>query len=257
MKGFFKKTLGHYSGICYYEFSPSCCIKNREKPMIWHGNYVVLNFINKNIKKFLTRFDGKDLSILDLGCGNKPYKKILKYKKYLGVDYFNNLKADLNFDLNEPLILEEKFDIILCLDVMEHVKNTGNLLKTVDNNLKSGGVLLISAPFFYGLHGSPHDYHRFTRNFFENLDDRVLKLMEIKESNTYFSSLILHLNNIIFYIPIPYFLKYPFYFVNNIFAITIDSVFLFFLKILNYKKIRELIFNAPMEYFVVYEKIEE
>jgi len=61
--------------------------------------------------------------------------------------------ADLT-ELNDP----EAFDLILCVDVMEHIEEDRVVLKNYYNALKPGGVLLISTPSDQGGSDVHHEH---------------------------------------------------------------------------------------------------
>lgn len=55
------------------------------------------------------------------------------------------------------------FDLVLCLEVIEHVQHTDQFLLEVRRVLSPGGAFLVTAPFNQPYHEEPHDYRRFTR----------------------------------------------------------------------------------------------
>ena len=57
---------------------------------------------------------------------------------------------------------DESFDTVLLLEVLEHVAEPERVLAEIQRVLRIGGVLLLSMPFLYPLHDSPHDYQRYT-----------------------------------------------------------------------------------------------
>jgi len=81
------------------------------------------------VKKFIRKTD----SILDVGCGNPAetfcIKELKKYPNWVGLD--------LNPPKNENRIIKgdilkikiKKFDIVLCIDVLEHFKNPKQIIK--------------------------------------------------------------------------------------------------------------------------------
>ena len=81
------------------------------------------------IKKFIRKKD----SILDVGCGNPDetlcIRELKKYPKWVGLD--------LNPPENENRIIKgdilnikiKKFDVVLCIDVLEHFKNPRPVIK--------------------------------------------------------------------------------------------------------------------------------
>lgn len=108
--------------------------------------------------------------LLDLGCGNVPLYDIYKdlITDNICVDWKNTLHKnhyiDYEFDLNEYIPLEDnKFDTILCTDVLEHIANPGLLINEIARLLRPNGKLILTVPFFYWLHEEPHDYFRYTK----------------------------------------------------------------------------------------------
>ncbi|NWJ46544.1 MAG: glycosyltransferase [Chloroflexi bacterium] len=103
---------------------------------------------------------GKNKYILDIGCGEGYFAKEIAKKdnRVIGVDILSQpknisafehyLKADLNNGLKEVKDTLElrAFDVILLLDILEHLVNPGNLLKDCEDLLKPNGNILISLP---------------------------------------------------------------------------------------------------------------
>ncbi|TNE55615.1 MAG: SAM-dependent methyltransferase [Bacteroidetes bacterium] len=106
--------------------------------------------------------------LLDLGCGNKPYRDF--YQKYcdssIGIDIENSLHRNEHIDQyydGEHIPFEDgHFDTVLCTEVLEHVPNPLSFLEEIHRVLKPHGTLVLSVPFLQLLHEVPHDYHRFT-----------------------------------------------------------------------------------------------
>ena len=64
-------------------------------------------------------------------------------------------------DLNKPLpIASSTYDTILSLNTLEHVRDDVFALREMTRILKPGGRMLIFVPFLYRVHGSPSDFHR-------------------------------------------------------------------------------------------------
>lgn len=57
------------------------------------------------------------------------------------------------------------FDAVICAELLEHVRDPLSVLREVYRVLRSQGVVLISAPFLYQIHGDPSDYGRYTDQY--------------------------------------------------------------------------------------------
>jgi len=112
------------------------------------------------IRKYGPRLEG---SVLDIGCGKKPYKKFLtKASKYVGMDTDKNVEPDLVGAIEDIKAKDGSFGGVLCSEVIEHVPEPLEALKEVARVTERGGLLYLTVPMSWGLHYEPHDYYRFT-----------------------------------------------------------------------------------------------
>jgi SAM-dependent methyltransferase len=118
------------------------------------------------------RRDGPALTgrLLDLGCGNQPYRPFLPPEvEYIGLDYpptraaFNpKVRPEVYGDARTLPFADQSFDAALCFQVLEHVDRPEAVVREIQRVLKPGGLGFISAPFCYNLHMEPHDFFRFS-----------------------------------------------------------------------------------------------
>ena len=97
----------------------------------------------------------KPLSVLDVGCGTGTWLKIFEghgVKDYLGVDgeYIDRTMLKISLDrfqpqdLSKPFDLKRKFDLVVSLEVAEHIdEHAANIF--VDSLIKHGDTFLFSA----------------------------------------------------------------------------------------------------------------
>ncbi len=103
-------------------------------------------------------------NILDAGSGFGQYSfwmtKKFEQAEILAVDvkeeqvadcnnFFNQIgKSHVKFEVGDlvTFVQPEKFDLVLCVDVMEHIEEDVQVLTNYCNSLKTGGMLLISTP---------------------------------------------------------------------------------------------------------------
>jgi len=131
---------------------------------------------------------------IDVGCGDMPYKNLLSSqirvydtfdteRKVPGVKYIGDIH-------NMSKINDNSYDSILCLQVLEHVKNPTKALKELYRILKLGGVIILSVPHLSRLHEEPNDFYRYTKHGLNYLFDSVgFKTKDIKQYGGIFSFL--------------------------------------------------------------------
>ena len=127
----------------------------------------------------------KGMSILDAGAGelrNKPLCKHLKYvsqdicqyegsgdSKGLQTGAWDTSKIDIVSDITNIPVADASFDIILCSEVFEHLPDPLKALDEFARLLKSGGKLIITAPFASLVHFAPYHYATgFSRYWYEH-----------------------------------------------------------------------------------------
>lgn len=118
--------------------------------------------------------------VLDLGCGNQPYRPFLPPEvEYVSLDYpptqaaLNpRVRPEVYGDARTLPFADQSFDAALCFQVLEHVDRPQEVIREIGRVLKPGGLAFIAAPFFYNLHMEPHDFFRFSpyglRDLLEN-----------------------------------------------------------------------------------------
>lgn len=151
-------------------------------------NEVSFNYMIPIFEHILGR--NKTKSILDLGCGNGFFTKYFKKyedKRIVGVDgSIYGLKQALlaGFDEcwqvkdfnHDAIELNEKFDLIICKDVLEHLLFPDNFLKNAIKHLADDGRMLVQVPNHFPL------FYRLKFLFTSNIDTQ-LYFTDAKEWN--------------------------------------------------------------------------
>ncbi|MBW6451233.1 MAG: class I SAM-dependent methyltransferase [DPANN group archaeon] len=125
---------------------------------LYESKNPVVNYIFKNKIDKILDFAGikKNHTVLDLGSGEGYITKILmsKSKDVYAVDIdFDKVKllSKLNpkssyANGSELPFKNESFDVIVCSEVMEHIKDLDYFLKNVRSVLKKNGVFIVTLP---------------------------------------------------------------------------------------------------------------
>ena len=152
-----KKEIDKFSKLAREWWDPNGKFKPLHK-----FNPVRLDYIKKSILKKLKKGDGtylKNVKILDIGCGggllcepltrlgaqvvgidasNKNIKiaKIHAKKSDLKINYYCTTPENFNY--------KEKFDVVLNMEIVEHVEDVNLFLKESSKFLKKNGIMFIA-----------------------------------------------------------------------------------------------------------------
>lgn len=132
---------------------------------------LILRLIHRNVLRRLKR-TGLQPShkILDYGCGSGHLIRTLRAKGYAqtcGYDAYGT-------EFRDEAVLEDRYDLIHCQDVVEHVEDPIGLMRSFDRLVKPGGSVVIGTPnadaidlsrtaaFIHPLH-QPYHTHIFSK----------------------------------------------------------------------------------------------
>ncbi|MFA6554497.1 MAG: methyltransferase domain-containing protein [Candidatus Paceibacterota bacterium] len=146
----------------------------------------------------------KGLSILDAGAGELQYKKFCQHLKYTSQDFakydgrgnesalqpgsWDNSKLDIVSDIGSIPRPDKSFDTVMCVEVLEHIPYPNEAFKEFSRLLKSGGKLIITAPFCSLSHFTPYHFATgFNKYFYETvLKANGFKVLEIIPNGNYY-----------------------------------------------------------------------
>jgi len=125
-------------------------------------------YVRRELKKIRLLFGEEEISILDAGTGFGQYTYFMFRNmnpcKIIAIDIKEDWIQDCQIffsakeiknveflveDLTE-INYEKKFDLIVCVDVMEHIQDDVKVFKNFYNALKTNGYLLINTPSIFG-----------------------------------------------------------------------------------------------------------
>ena len=105
--------------------------------------------------------------VLDAGAGDCPYKHLFSEARYESADFCQVDKAYGEIthvcDLTDIPVEDNRYDLILLTQVLEHLPEPQDVLREMLRILKPGGELWLSAPLFFAEHEVPYDFYRYTQ----------------------------------------------------------------------------------------------
>ncbi len=143
------------------------------------------------------------LKILDVGAGEGRYKKYTNHLKYVAQDFngydgegdgvglhtgvWDYSNVNIVSDITDMPVPNEEFDIVLCTEVLEHVPDPRGAVKEIVRVLKSGGKLIMTAPFCSLTHFAPYHYSTgFNKYFYIDLFEDGFLIDELAPSGDWF-----------------------------------------------------------------------
>ncbi len=85
------------------------------------------------------------------------------------------VQSDVNPDFGHRVVdvtdmsIDQEFDVILCMYVLEHVFDVHAAVDNMRKALRPGGTMLIAVPHIYPYHDEPIDFWRFTEHSLREL----------------------------------------------------------------------------------------
>lgn len=139
-----------------------------------YADFKKLDFIVSSIRH---HFNRSDLKGLDIGCGkgNVTYPLASLGYKMIGIDISPDdlgaarskqiMDNDIIFlfgDAENLPLKEEKFDFVVCSEIIEHLNHLGSTLRSINSVLKKNGLLIVTVPNGYGPYCLTHDFHLYS-----------------------------------------------------------------------------------------------
>ena len=136
----------------------------------------------KSFLRVLQNKEFKNISIngktIDLGAknGKASYYRFFNLK-YSEIDYVDINPTESNIlklDLEKNLPISDKsYNSVLAINLFEHILNIQNLIEEIYRILDDEGKLIGSTPFMKEYHPDPHDFYRYTQDFYKKVFEKV------------------------------------------------------------------------------------
>jgi SAM-dependent methyltransferase len=148
-------------------------------------NRMIIEIFDKNFLDISSKFlKGK---LIDIGCGIKPYKKVLEpfVTEHVGVDHEDTTHDKSKIDYfgtayNIP-VDSNSFDSAICTAVLEHLEEPELAIRECFRILKPGAFAIYSVPFMWHVHEAPRDFYRYSRYGLKYLFEKAgFEVIEIR-----------------------------------------------------------------------------
>ncbi len=158
-------------------------------------------FLLNGIISFISSIDGyakgESSTILDIGCGRKPYKKLFRKYKYIGMDNYTEKKVnpDINGSILNIPFVDSSLDAVMTVWVLDDVFDFEKGISEIARVLKINGYYFAIENQATHIHNPPHDYFRMTPYAMEKICNKhKLKLIHHKSFGGDFANIGFSLN---------------------------------------------------------------
>jgi ubiquinone/menaquinone biosynthesis C-methylase UbiE len=152
--------------------------------------------------------------ILDAGAGEQRFKSFCSHLNYVAQDFaqydgkgderglqtgsWDQSQLDIISDITAIPAPDASFDAVMCVEVLEHLPNPILAIAEFARLLRSGGHLVLTAPFCSLTHFAPYHFCTgFNRYFFEHhLPAHGFRILELSANGNYFEYLAQELRRI-------------------------------------------------------------
>lgn len=142
--------------------------------------------------------------VLDAGAGEQRYKRFCSHLVYVSQDFaqydgqgngvglqnaaWDHGRLDIISDITRIPEPDASFDAVICTEVLEHVPDPIGALRELIRLLRSGGTLILTAPFCALTHQAPYFYHTgYSRYFYGYwLPELGCEVVEMDWNGNYF-----------------------------------------------------------------------
>ena len=154
--------------------------------------------------------------ILDAGAGELKYKNFCQHLKYVSQDFaeydgsgdgvglqtqtWDQTRLDIVSDIISIPEPDNAFDAVMCVEVLEHVPYPVDALHEISRLLRSGGYMVLTAPFNSLTHFAPYFYQTgYSQYFYQYwLEKLGFEILDFQKNGNYFENMAQELNRLPF-----------------------------------------------------------
>jgi SAM-dependent methyltransferase len=157
--------------------------RERRYPGIGDSAYLMHREITRSLEAARDAYLRPGVRVLDVGCGPQPYYPLFAdiASSYDGSDVEPGPRITYVSPVESLPVPDESYELVLCTQVMEHVRHPHQALREMTRVLAPGGHLFLTTHGVYPFHPHPGDYWRWTRQGFEAMfeDTENLELVTL------------------------------------------------------------------------------
>ena len=149
--------------------------------VLWNRNSIKRR-MRSFIAKYITQYEGTGKNVLCVGDGlgfdsfyfaqkgqNVTYYEVEGFSHRFASRLFSPAGSAIKVASEPQQIKKDYFDVVVCLDVLEHVKDVEDFVKQLVSFIRPGGILIVHAPF-YMIHPSNPTHLKANRKYSGNLE---------------------------------------------------------------------------------------
>jgi SAM-dependent methyltransferase len=154
--------------------------ERRLLPRIWDTDWLVLRGMQSSIRETVNRVGKPGLSVLDFGCGDRPYESVFRSAgmSYRGADL--GTAAEVVISAGGHVAAPDNCcDVVVSFQVLEHVSDLDTYFSEASRVLRSDGLMILSTHGTWLYHPHPEDHRRWTREgLIGDIERRGFKVQE-------------------------------------------------------------------------------
>ena len=113
--------------------------------------------------------------VLDVGAG----RRAVYFEHVVNIEIAAFDSTDVRSVAEELPFNDNSVDAVICIAVLEHVRDPFRAAREIVRVLKPGGDLICCVPFLQPLHGYPHHYYNMTHEGLRHLFDGAMRVDRI------------------------------------------------------------------------------
>ena len=178
-----RTSRDHIARAILPSWEPTWPQRRERRPRFTDAYYLHYSAVSSSLEGARDQYLRGPVDVLDVGCGDMPYYPLFASiaADYAGTDVEGGPRVRYCCPLERLEIADASFDVALCTQVLEHVRDPRAALREIGRVLRPGGYAFLTTHGVWPFHPYPHDCWRWTQQGLEALvaETRGLTLVEL------------------------------------------------------------------------------